>query len=76
MAGVPLLDHGRVVGVLHVGTLAERRFEEQDIRLLQLVADHVTVATRARLARIERDAALALQRGLLPTKPPEVPGSP
>ncbi len=74
MAGVPLLDHGRVVGVLHVGSLAERRFEEQDIRLLELVADHVTVATSARLARIERDAALALQRGLLPARPPDVPG--
>ena len=47
-----------------------------DIRLLELVADHITEATSARLARIERDAALALQRGLLPTKPPEVPGWP
>jgi len=34
MLGVPLLDAGRVVGVLHVGSLAPRQFDESDVQLL------------------------------------------
>jgi signal transduction protein with GAF and PtsI domain len=63
MLGVPILDAGEVVGVLHVGSLRSRTFSEEDIDLLQRVADRVCSATRPRLAAIERDAALALQRG-------------
>ncbi|HYF45428.1 MAG TPA: GAF domain-containing protein, partial [Acidimicrobiales bacterium] len=74
MLGVPLLDAGRVVGVLHVGSLTPRQFDESDVQLLQLVADRVTGAVGSRLARMERDAAVSLQRGLLPPKLPEVPG--
>ena len=44
MLGVPLLVQGRAIGVLHVGTLALRRFTEDDEELLQLVADRVAVA--------------------------------
>jgi anti-sigma regulatory factor (Ser/Thr protein kinase) len=74
MAGVPLIDGGRVVGVLHVGSLAERRFTDGEIQLLQRVAERVTLATGSRLARMERDAAVSLQRGLLPAKLPEIVG--
>jgi signal transduction histidine kinase len=50
MLGVPLLAHENVVGVLHVGTLVQRRFGDDDRELLQLVAERVALAIeRARL---------------------------
>src|SRR5215210_4430003 len=39
LLGVPLLVAGEVLGVLHVGTLSPRRFDEADIELLQLAGD-------------------------------------
>jgi signal transduction histidine kinase len=44
MLGVPLLVGGEPLGVLHVGTLALRRFSAGDIELLQLVADRLALA--------------------------------
>jgi phosphoserine phosphatase RsbU/P len=72
--GVPMLAAGGVVGVLHVGTLSDRRFTDDDVMLLQLVADRAALATEARLTRVDRLAAAALQRSLLPPRLPELPG--
>jgi signal transduction histidine kinase len=44
MLGVPLLTEGDTLGVIHVGTLVHRRFSEDDVELLQLVADRVAIA--------------------------------
>ena len=74
LLGVPLLISGTVLGVLHVGTLSARRFSDEDMQLLRLVADRVALATQTNLSRGERSAAVALQRSLLPTKLPAVPG--
>ncbi len=74
LLGVPLLHSGSVIGVLHVGTLVPRRFTDDDIRLLQIVADRVAFATESRRAEVERTAARVLQRSLLPTRLPVVPG--
>ncbi|WP_205346953.1 PP2C family protein-serine/threonine phosphatase [Pseudonocardia broussonetiae] len=74
LLGVPLLVEGDVLGVLHVGTLTPRRFTDEDAGLLQLVADRVALATRARSSQAERTAAAALQRSLLPAALPPVPG--
>jgi serine phosphatase RsbU (regulator of sigma subunit) len=74
MLGVPLLSGGDVIGVLHVGTLGTRRFTQEDAELLQIVADRVAGATQARQLEVERAAARALQRSLLPAAPPKVPG--
>ena len=50
MLGVPLIVRGDVIGVLHVGTLAYRKFNRDDVELLGLVAERVALATeRARL---------------------------
>src|SRR5215212_9243122 len=38
LLGVPLIAHGDVLGVLHVGTLAPREFGKKDVELLQLAA--------------------------------------
>jgi serine phosphatase RsbU (regulator of sigma subunit) len=74
LLGVPLLTGGKVLGVLHVGTLTPRRFSEDDVTLLQLVADRVALSVQGRLSLTERAAAAALQRSLLPARLPEVPG--
>ena len=41
LLGAPLLGHGGVLGVIHVGTLRPRRFDEDDVELIQLAADRV-----------------------------------
>jgi sigma-B regulation protein RsbU (phosphoserine phosphatase) len=74
LLGVPLLLGARVLGVLHVGTLTARRFTEDDIELLQLVADRVALALQARMAATDRVAAMALQRSLLPAPPSAIEG--
>ncbi|MBV9141287.1 MAG: SpoIIE family protein phosphatase [Pseudonocardiales bacterium] len=74
LLGVPLLSSGNVTGVLHVGTLGARRFTDDDVRLLQIVADRVASAIQVRQAAIERTAAGMLQRSLLPARLPVVPG--
>src|SRR4051812_9702728 len=57
MLGVPLLVAGGVIGVLQVGTLHRRRFEPDDVNLLQLAADRAAVAIEhARLFEAERHA--------------------
>ncbi|BCJ30157.1 PP2C family protein-serine/threonine phosphatase [Actinocatenispora sera] len=74
LLGVPLISFGELIGVLHVGCFTRRRFSDGDIRLLQLVADRVALAAQSRRSRLERSAAEALQRSLLPTRLPQVDG--
>jgi serine phosphatase RsbU (regulator of sigma subunit) len=74
LLGVPLIVAGNVLGVLHVGTLTSRDFTEDDAQLLQVAGDRIALATQARLSRAEQAAARALQRSLLPTRFPVLPG--
>jgi putative methionine-R-sulfoxide reductase with GAF domain len=74
LLGAPLVAYGRVIGVLHVGTLTPRSFDNADIRLLQMVADRVALAIDARQTNAERAAASALQRSYLPGRLPAIPG--
>jgi putative methionine-R-sulfoxide reductase with GAF domain len=74
LMGAPLLTDGEVVGVLHVGTLHPRRFTVQDVDLLQLAADRAAIAVQALAAQLDRAAASALQRSLLPTALPKADG--
>jgi anti-sigma regulatory factor (Ser/Thr protein kinase)/putative methionine-R-sulfoxide reductase with GAF domain len=74
LLGVPLLTSGRVMGVLHVGTLGTRLFTDDDVQLLQIVADRVASAIQVRQAEAERTAARMLQRSLLPARLPVVSG--
>ena len=74
MVGVPMLSPNRVIGVLHVGSIGPRTFTPDDVDLLRLVADRASLATQARLSQLDRAAALALQRSLLPARPPAVDG--
>ncbi len=74
MLGVPLIADGRVIGVLHIGSLTPRKFTSDDASLLQLAADRAALAVQLRRAADERIAAEALQRSLLPSALPAVPG--
>jgi PAS domain S-box-containing protein len=75
LAGAPLAVEGRLHGVLQVGTVKKRRFSSQDAGLLQLVADRAALAIQhARLYEREHGIVETLQRALLPTRLPQLPG--
>ena len=74
LLGVPLLAHGDLVGVMHVGTMSRRRFTAAETELLQLVADRVALALHARLSDRSRVVIEAFQRTFLPEVLPFVPG--
>lgn len=74
LLGVPMLAGDDLVGVLHIGSLTHRVFTPDDIHLLRLVADRASIAGQIRSIKLDQAAALALQRSLLPTKLPGVPG--
>ena len=44
LLGTPLIARGRVLGVLHVGTLKPHRFEDEETELLEIVAERVARA--------------------------------
>ena len=75
MMGVPLVAGGRVIGVLHVGSLTPRRFTRADVELLQLAADRAATAVQSIMTRDDRVAAAALQRSLVPSVLPVVAGA-
>jgi serine phosphatase RsbU (regulator of sigma subunit) len=75
LMGVPLVAGGRVIGVLHVGSLKSREFTSEDLELLQLAADRAAVAVHSLMMREERIAAAALQRSLLPSSLPAFEGA-
>jgi phosphoserine phosphatase RsbU/P len=75
LMGVPLVAGGRVIGVLHVGSLTAREFTPEDIELLQLAADRAATAVQSMTAQADRVAAAALQRSLLPSALPVVDGA-
>jgi phosphoserine phosphatase RsbU/P len=74
LMGAPLLTDGRVIGVLHVGTLSPRAFTSHDVDLLQLAADRAAVAVQALDTQLDRAATAALQRSLVPLALPTVSG--
>ncbi len=74
MMGVPMVAGGKVIGVLHVGSLTQRRFTGHEVELLQLAADRAAAALQSVAVQGDRQAALALQRSLVPAALPAVAG--
>jgi GAF domain-containing protein/anti-sigma regulatory factor (Ser/Thr protein kinase) len=74
LLGVPLLIEGRVLGVLHVGTLTPRDFTADDRDLLQLAADRAALAIEQAMLYEQRRVAEAVQRRLLPAELGGIPG--
>ena len=75
MMGVPMVAGGRVIGVMHVGSLTPRRFTGDDVELLQLAADRAAAAVQSMTAQADRVAVAALQRSLVPSALPAVAGA-
>lgn len=72
--GVPVLSRTRLVGVLHVGFPIARDFSESDVVALRALADRVAAVAGSTEGDRSHDAALVLQRSLLPTTPRRVGG--
>jgi GAF domain-containing protein/anti-sigma regulatory factor (Ser/Thr protein kinase) len=65
LLGVPLIVEGRLLGVLHVGSLTPRDFATDDTTVLQVVADRVALAIdHARLFEGERGARAEAESAL------------
>ena len=63
LLGAPLMVGGKVLGVVHVGTLTPRTFTEQETELLQLAADRAALAIEhGRLFESERALANRLRK--------------
>jgi hypothetical protein len=75
LMGVPMVAGGRVIGVLHVGSLTPRQFTDDDVELLQMAADRAAAAVQSITAQTDRAAVTALQRGLVPSALPAVAGA-
>ena len=75
LLGVPMVAGGRVIGVMHVGSLTSREFTSDDIDLLQLAADRAATAVQSLSAHADRIAVAALQQSLLPSALPEIRGA-
>jgi serine phosphatase RsbU (regulator of sigma subunit) len=72
---VPMIAHGEVLGALVVARTTGAAFSAEDLALVEELAGRAAVAVDNSQAYLrERDAALALQRTLLPQRLPEVPG--
>jgi K+-sensing histidine kinase KdpD len=62
LLGVPLVAHDEVIGVLHVGSLVRREFDDADVELIELVAARTAIAIEnARLFESERAARRRLE---------------
>jgi serine phosphatase RsbU (regulator of sigma subunit)/anti-sigma regulatory factor (Ser/Thr protein kinase) len=72
LLGVPMVVEGRLVGVLHVGTLSRRSFDEDDVHLLQTVADRAALSIEHHRMALSQRVVQALQRGLLPERLPRI----
>jgi PAS domain S-box-containing protein len=75
LMGVPLVAEGEISGVVRVGSTSPNRFDDNDAALLALVADRAALAIgNARLYEREHGIVETLQRSLLPTRLPRLPG--
>jgi len=74
LLGVPLLVEGRVIGVMHVGSLTRRHFDDRETDLLQLAADRAAIAIEHARLHAQRHIVESLQRAMLPSALPVIPG--
>jgi sigma-B regulation protein RsbU (phosphoserine phosphatase) len=70
LLGVPMVAQGELIGVIHVGSTTPRRFTEDEVELLRLVADRFAMAAHMERSRSEQAAAAMLVDSLLPGRLP------
>jgi serine phosphatase RsbU (regulator of sigma subunit) len=74
-ATLPLLVHGRAIGLVAYGWRQERTFDEPDLDYLTAIAFHAAAAIdRSHLLAAHERTAETLQRALLPNVISELPG--
>ncbi|MFJ6776190.1 SpoIIE family protein phosphatase, partial [Kitasatospora sp. NPDC091257] len=76
MLVVPLSARGTVLGILKLLRLPDRaRFDEGDAATFKELAARAALSLdNARLHRAEARVATTLQRSMIPTRPPQIPG--
>jgi serine phosphatase RsbU (regulator of sigma subunit)/anti-sigma regulatory factor (Ser/Thr protein kinase) len=78
LLGIPLIVEGNLIGVLHVGSLTPRVFDERDVAVLEVAAARAGPGIeRARLSTAlqrEHGVAMSLQRSLLPKQMVQIAG--
>ena len=73
--GVPLVYRGQVRGVIHVATVEQRHFNDDEVGVLELAADRIAAALeRASLYDSRSAMSQALQQSLLPATLPTIEG--
>jgi phosphoserine phosphatase RsbU/P len=80
---IPLLSHGKLIGVLHATKEYQNAFDQDDIDVMTTFADHVSIAienSRLIAKSIERErlhqemmVAQRMQKRLLPQRLPSIP---
>lgn len=75
IAGAPLLRDEAVIGVVHVARLDPIPFTDVDLQLLSVAAERLVGAVTSVDLANERAAAQVLERSLLPSRFPTVPGA-
>ena len=74
-AAIPLMLHGRAIGAMYANWVEERRFSPEELEfMLSLGRQCAQAVERARLYAREHQVATTLQRALLPSDVPQVPG--
>ena len=62
VVAIPLVAEDRVIGVVHAGSVAFAQFVDEDVRLLELIADRIAIAiNQAALYDAERASQERLQ---------------
>ncbi|WP_293782418.1 PP2C family protein-serine/threonine phosphatase [uncultured Aeromicrobium sp.] len=74
LLGVPVLTPTRLLGVMHVGTFEGHEFTDDDVATLFEFAERVAAIAEPSGVHRSHDAALILQRSLLPTTPRDIGG--
>lgn len=69
LLGVPVVDGGELLGVLHIGFRRRHEFQDDEARLLTGFAATLSEILNLRAHDSDHTAALALQRSLLPAAP-------
>jgi PAS domain S-box-containing protein len=72
----PMRARGRLLGAITVASFTERRFDDDDVRVIRELARRASIAVdNARLYGESRYIASRLQQSLLPPHLPEIPGA-
>lgn len=74
LLGVPLVHDDQLLGVIHVGSITQREFSDDEVAILARAAQTVSHMIATHSAEAENALASALQLTLIPATPPAVPG--